>query len=47
MQGLVEIVETEIRFKWNGSKIFLCHCHEEKDRYKYQGARCTSCSSTS
>jgi hypothetical protein len=36
--GLVEIVETEIRFKWNGSKIYLCHCHEEKDRYKYQGA---------
>jgi hypothetical protein len=36
--GLVEIVETEIRFKFNGSKIFLCHCHEEKDRYKYQGA---------
>jgi hypothetical protein len=36
--GLVEIVETEIRFKFNGSKIFLCHCHEEKDRFKYQGA---------
>lgn len=36
--GLVEIVEGEIRFRWNGSKIFLCHCHEEKDRYKYQGA---------
>lgn len=36
--GLVEIVETEIRFTFNGSKIFLCHCHEEKDRYKYQGA---------
>lgn len=37
-EGLVEIVETEIRFKFNGSRIFLCHCHEEKDRFKYQGA---------
>lgn len=37
-QGFVEIVETEIRFKFNGSKIYLCHCHEEKDRFKYQGA---------
>lgn len=37
-KGLVEIVETEIRLKFNGSKIFLCHCHEEKDRFKYQGA---------
>lgn len=37
-RGLVEIVEGEIRFKWNGSRIFLCHVHEEKDRYKYQGA---------
>jgi hypothetical protein len=36
--GLVEIVETEIRFKFNGSKIYLCHCHEDKDRFKYQGA---------
>lgn len=35
--GLVAIVEEEIRF-WNGSKIFLCHCQYEKDRYKYQGA---------
>lgn len=23
---------------WNGSKIFLCHCQYEKDRFKYQGA---------
>ena len=23
---------------WNGSKIFLCHCQHEKDKYKYQGA---------
>jgi len=23
---------------WNGSKIFLCHCQYEKDKYKYQGA---------
>jgi hypothetical protein len=35
--GFVEIVEEEIRF-WNGSKIYLCHCKDEKDRYKYQGA---------
>lgn len=32
-----EIVQGEIRF-WNGSKIYLCHCHEDKDRFKYQGA---------
>jgi hypothetical protein len=37
-EGLVEIVEGEIRFKFNGSRIYLCHCHEEKDRFKYQGA---------
>jgi hypothetical protein len=36
--GHVEIVEGEIRFLFNGSRIFLCHCHEEKDRFKYQGA---------
>lgn len=35
--GLVAIVEDEIRF-WNGSKIYLCHCKDEKDRFKYQGA---------
>lgn len=35
--GFVTIVEDEIRF-WNGSKIFLCHCKDEKDIYKYQGA---------
>ena len=23
---------------WNGSKIHLCHCQYEKDRFKYQGA---------
>ena len=23
---------------WNGSKIWLCHCQHEKDKYKYQGA---------
>lgn len=33
----VQIVENEIRF-WTGSKIFLCHCQHEKDRFKYQGA---------
>jgi hypothetical protein len=35
--GLVTIVEDEIRF-WNGSRIYLCHCKDEKDRFKYQGA---------
>lgn len=35
--GHVKIVEEEIRF-WNGSKIYLCHCKDEKDRFKYQGA---------
>lgn len=29
--------ENSIEF-WNGSKIFLCHCQYEKDKYKYQGA---------
>ena len=33
----VEIVEDEIRF-WNGSKIYLCHCKDEKHRHKYLGA---------
>jgi len=36
-QGWCSIVEDEIRF-WNGSKIYLCHCKDEKDIYKYQGA---------
>jgi hypothetical protein len=35
--GLCEIVADEIRFL-SGSKIFLCHCHDENDVYKYQGA---------
>lgn len=35
--GKVKIIEDEIRF-WNGSKIFLCHCKDEKDRFKYLGA---------
>lgn len=35
--GFADIVEDEIRF-WNGSKIYLCHCKDEKDIYKYQGA---------
>jgi len=34
---LVVIVKDEIRF-WNGSKIYLCHCKDPKDIYKYQGA---------
>lgn len=35
--GFCRIVDDEIRF-WNGSKIYLCHCQHEKDRFKYQGA---------
>lgn len=35
--GHVQIIEDEIRFA-NGSKIFLCHCKDPKDVYKYQGA---------
>lgn len=35
--GYVQIVEDEIRF-WNDSKIYLCHCKDEKDKFKYQGA---------
>jgi hypothetical protein len=35
--GFVKIVDDEIRF-WNDSKIYLCHCQHEKDRFKYQGA---------
>lgn len=35
--GFVRIVEDEIRF-WNGSRIYLCHCKDDTDRYKYQGA---------
>lgn len=35
--GFVKIVEEEIRF-WNGSRIYLCHCKDEGDRFKYQGA---------
>jgi hypothetical protein len=34
--GFCRIVEDEIRF-WNGSKIYLCHCQYEKDRFKYLG----------
>lgn len=37
LSGFCSIVEDEIRF-WNGSKIYLCHCKDEKDIYKYQGA---------
>lgn len=35
--GYCKIVDDEIRF-WNGSRIFLCHCQNENDKYKYQGA---------
>ncbi len=37
LSGWVQITATEIRF-WNGSKIFLCHCKDEKHRFKYLGA---------
>lgn len=37
-QGWVTIVEDEIRFNENGSRIYLCHCKDEKDRFKYDGA---------
>lgn len=33
----VQIIDDEIRFP-NGSRIYLCHCKDEKDRFKYQGA---------
>jgi hypothetical protein len=36
--GGVEIVEGEVRFKFNASRIFLCHVHDPNDRFKYQGA---------
>lgn len=35
--GAVNVLEEEIRFA-NGSKIYLCHCKDEKDRFKYLGA---------
>ena len=35
--GWCQIVDDQIRF-WNGSKIYLCHCQHDKDRFKYQGA---------
>lgn len=37
LEAGIEIIEDEIRFP-NGSKIYLCHCKDEKDRFKYQGA---------
>lgn len=37
LAGLVTIIEDEIKW-WNGSKIYLCHCKDEKDRFKYLGA---------
>jgi hypothetical protein len=37
MCGFCKIVDDEVRF-WNGSRIYLCHCKDEKDIYKYQGA---------
>lgn len=35
--GFVQIVQDEIRF-WNKSKIYLCHCQHEKNKYDYDGA---------
>lgn len=37
LAGAATIVEDEIRFS-NGSRIFLCHCKDEKHRFNYQGA---------
>jgi hypothetical protein len=37
ISGRAKIIEDEIRFE-NGSKIFLCHCKDDKDRFKYLGA---------
>lgn len=36
--GLVRITELCIHFLFNNSKIFLCHCKDEKHRFKYHGA---------
>lgn len=33
----VDIVDKEIRFN-NGSRIYLCHCQHEKNRFDYQGS---------
>lgn len=38
LKGLVRITETTIEFRFNHSKIFLCHCKDEKHRFKYHGA---------
>ena len=35
-RGCVSLVGSELRFR-NGSKVYLCHCHEEADRFNYQG----------
>lgn len=35
--GLCKITETEVRFLFNGSKIYLCHCQFDADRWKYSG----------
>lgn len=35
--GKVQIVGEEIRFS-NGSKIYLCHCQDDTDRFKYLSA---------
>lgn len=37
LAGICDIVGDEIRFN-TGSKIYLCHCKDEKDRFKYLGA---------
>lgn len=36
-EGLVQLVESEVRFKFNGSLIRLEHCGQEKDLEKHQG----------
>jgi len=37
LTGFAKIVNDEIRF-WNGSRIYLCHCKDPKDVYKYLSA---------
>lgn len=33
---LVKLTELKIEF-WNGSRIFLCHCKDERHRFRYHG----------
>jgi hypothetical protein len=40
--GRCEIVADEIRFE-TGARIYQCHCKDESDIYKYQGAEIMPC----